>query len=565
MSGPTGDRDPIRRRRGRLAAVAAVLLALALAAAACGPGQSTDVQSTSGSNEFGAAAADSEGDNGASALALSTSGDDTRTATATFGGLVTDVAGAEGAVIQILATGAFVEPDAGPIEGVGSGSGFFITDDGVAVTNYHVVGGAAILDVFVAGEPEPVRARILGVDECSDLAVIKVDGASYPHLEFAQTHSPVGTEVFLAGFPLGDPQYTLTSGIVSKENAFGDTSWASIDAVIQHGAKSNPGASGGPVINHGGQVVGVNFAGNAETDQNFAITGPDAVPIINRLAAGENVDSLGINGTVLSIGEVHGMWVSSVDTDSPAGRAGIEAGDFITRVEHVDIGVEGTKRRYCEIVRGRGATTPMHVELIRPSTGEVLSGAVNSSEPLSIAFDPGASGDLTVQAGVAPYVEFTTLTDSTGQLSVQVPTAWDQTLTTPYQGQLPMLIASDRIEAMWKNGDFNDDEDDNASGLVLIGIDVPDSGFTPEGMLAEFAAELGTGCDSIGGYEEIEIAGFVGYSQIATDCSAQGLSSVAIVAAEDPSTGRLILLLVPLLTDADVQYLPTILASIDFR
>ncbi len=554
---------PGPRSRRRWLVGGAVLLALLLVTAACGTGEPTEVQSApAGPNQL--LPTPTENDTEAPP-AEATDGGDAGAAAAGPGVLVADVAQAEGAVIQILATGAFVEPDTGPIEGVGSGSGFFITTDGVAVTNYHVVGGAAILEVFVAGQTEPVRARVVGVDECSDLAVIKVEDGPYPFLEFAPTHSPVGTEVYLAGFPLGDPEYTLTSGIVSKENAFGDTSWASIDAVIQHGAKSNPGASGGPVINEVGQVVGVNYASNSQTDQNFAITGPDAVPIINRLAEGENVDSLGINGTILAIGEVRGMWVSSVETGSPAGRAGIQAGDFITRVEHVDIGAEGTKRRYCEIVRGQGATNPIAVELIRPSTGEVLNGTVNGPEPLAVSFDPGAGASLTIEAGADPYVDFTTLTDSTGRLSVQVPTAWNQTLTTPYQGQLPMLIASDRISAMWKDGDFNEDENDNASGLVLIGIDGAGSGLTPEGMLAEFAAELGTGCGSVGGYEPIDIAGFVGYSQTATDCSAQDLSSIVILAAEDPSTERLVLLVVPLLTDADVQYLPTILASIDFR
>lgn len=527
--------------------IAVATLVLALIGAACGTAEPTQVQSSPAAPTTPAAPTELEA--GADPEAGGT--------------VATDVSQVKGAVVQILATGAFVEPDSGPIEGVGSGSGFFINADGVAVTNYHVVGGAAILEVFVAGRNEPVRARIVGVDECSDLAVIQVEDGPFPYLEFAPTHSPVGTEVFLAGFPLGDPEFTLTAGIVSKEDAFGDTSWASIDAVIQHGAKSNPGASGGPVVNQAGQVIGVNYASNSQTDQNFAITGPDAVPIINRLADGEDVDSLGINGTVTAIGEVRGMWVSSVDTGSPADRAGIEAGDFITRVEHVDVGVEGTKRRYCEIVRGQGSTNQIAVEVIRPSTGQVLSGNINGPELLEATFTPDGAGALTVAGGASPYVDFTTLTDSTGRLSVQVPTAWDQTHTQPYQGQLPLLIASERLSAMWRNGDFNEDSTDNASGLVLIGIDGAGTGITPETMLAEFATELGTGCASVGGYEEIRVQSFEGYAQTATDC--EDISSVVILAAEDPATQRLILAVIPLLTDADVASLPTILTSIEFR
>jgi len=91
-------------------------------------------------------------------------------------------------------------------------------------------------------------------------------------------------EVYAAGFPLGDPEYTLTRGIVSKEKANGESSWASIDYVIEHDATINPGNSGGPLVTSDGQVVGVNYAtSNIGVNQFYAIANVEAKDIIKEL------------------------------------------------------------------------------------------------------------------------------------------------------------------------------------------------------------------------------------------------------------------------------------------
>ncbi|MEI2690512.1 MAG: serine protease [Anaerolineae bacterium] len=74
----------------------------------------------------------------------------------------------------------------------------------------------------------------------------------------------MGLDVYAAGFPLGDPEFTLTRGIVSKARADGETDWASVDSVLEHDASINPGNSGGPLITGDGKVIGVNYAGNNE-------------------------------------------------------------------------------------------------------------------------------------------------------------------------------------------------------------------------------------------------------------------------------------------------------------
>ena len=72
--------------------------------------------------------------------------------------------------------------------------------------------------------------------ECSDLAVIKLEGGPYPYLDWYDGPVDAGLEVRAAGFPLGDPEYTMTAGIVSKAQTSGDTDWASVDSVIEHDA-----------------------------------------------------------------------------------------------------------------------------------------------------------------------------------------------------------------------------------------------------------------------------------------------------------------------------------------
>ncbi len=176
-----------------------------------------------------------------------------------------------------------MDPQLGELVNViGRGSGFIIDESGIAVTNNHVVTGAAILRVFVGGESQPRNARIVGVSECSDLAVIDIEGAGYPFLEWFDGLIYSGLDVFAAGFPLGDPEFTLTRGIVSKPRTSGETNWASVDAVIEHDATINPGNSGGPLVTTDGKVVGINYAGSRGTSQWFAISRDEALKVIDQ-------------------------------------------------------------------------------------------------------------------------------------------------------------------------------------------------------------------------------------------------------------------------------------------
>lgn len=319
----------------------------------------------------------------AAACGGSVDGSSTTTTAAPLGGAVTSLVDVRGAVIRIEVTGSFDYPDDGTQYNKGfTGSGFFISDDGIAVTNNHVVTGAAFLQVFVDGEPEPRNAAVLGVSECSDLAVIDVDGEGFEYLTWYAEELTVGTKVYAAGFPLGDEEYTLLDGIISKERADGESSWASIDVVLEHTADILPGNSGGPLVSQDGQVIGVNYADNNES-QSFAIGYAEAIKVIPTLQNGEDVTSIGINGTVVSADDGSGIWVYSVAAGSPADLAGVRGGDIVTELSGLIPGRDGTMADYCDVLRSHKPGDAIQIEVLRNDTDAYWEGTLNTDKVLA--------------------------------------------------------------------------------------------------------------------------------------------------------------------------------------
>ena len=295
--------------------------------------------------------------------------------------IVSSLRDVQRATIQIQAEGSFVDQELGQqLNRRGRGSGLIIDESGIAVTNNHVVTGAAILQVWIGGESNPRNARILGASECSDLAVIDIEGDGYPVFEWFDGEIFAGLDVFAAGFPLGDPEFTLTRGIVSKTRTRGETNWASVDSVIEHDATINPGNSGGPLVTMEGKVVGVNYAGRNETSQFFAISRDEALKVINQLRAGQDINSIGVNGTAVRNQEqsISGIWVASVKSGSPASDVGIKGGDIITKLEGLVLATDGTMADYCDVLRTHHPEDVLSIEVLRFATGEVLEGKLNS-------------------------------------------------------------------------------------------------------------------------------------------------------------------------------------------
>ena len=338
---------------------------------------------------------------------------------------VTSLDDVKKASIQVEAQGTFIDPEVGMVvNGAGRGSGFIIDSSGIAVTNNHVVTGAALLKVWVGGNKDKIyNARVLGVSECSDLAVIKIDGADFPYLQWYDGAPKVGLEVYSAGFPLGDPEYTMTKGIVSKAKTGGNTTWASVTSVIEHDAKINPGNSGGPLVDKEGKVVAVNYAANSN-NQYFAIARTEADSILTELKGGADVTSIGVNGQVIVAKDlkVSGVWVSSIKSGSPADKSGLKAGDIITQMEGLVLGTDGTKASYCQILRSHKSSETLTLNVLRWKTQEILEGQLNGRQlAVTGTFDSGTANN---NGNNTQKNTTTTVSDDSNVISMVIPTDW---------------------------------------------------------------------------------------------------------------------------------------------
>jgi S1-C subfamily serine protease len=237
---------------------------------------------------------------------------------------------------------------------VGSGSGFVFTPDGFILTNSHVVSGAGRIYVLMHDGSRHL-ADLVGNDPDTDLAVIRINGSLMSAARLGSSQSlKVGQLAIAIGNPFGF-QTTVTTGVIS---ALGRSLRASsgrlIDDVIQTDAALNPGNSGGPLVNSRGEVIGVNTAMIAAAQGLcFAIAIDTAKFIAGRLIrdgkirrsyiglAGQNVPVRRQIARYYDLAIDNGILVVSMDDDSPAKRAGLDAGDIIVgfageRVEGID-------------------------------------------------------------------------------------------------------------------------------------------------------------------------------------------------------------------------------------
>ncbi len=308
------------------------------------------------------------------------------------------------AVAFVVAQGSFWDPQtAAQVAENWTGTAFIIDPSGLAVTNNHVVAGAAILEVYLEGEKEPRNAKVLGRSECSDLAVIDIDGEDFEYLEWYEGTLKAGLPIYAVGFPLGNPELDIEDGIISKAKANGDTRWSFVKQVIEHSAATNPGNSGGPIVTADGKVVAVHFAGFDKARQYFAIARDEALPVIKQLVKEKDVDSIGINplADILELNgqKFGGIWVQAVQSGSPADDTEIKPGDLLIEMEGKPLAENGTMREFCSIIRSRRSTDRMTIKVLRPSTGELLEGQING-RPLKVVGKVSTTGSQQQQEDV---------------------------------------------------------------------------------------------------------------------------------------------------------------------
>ncbi len=225
----------------------------------------------------------------------------------------------------------------------GQGSGFIVSSDGVILTNAHVVDGATEVLVKLTDKRE-FRAKVVGKDKRSDVAVLKIDARNLPVVRIGNpAESQVGEWVLAIGSPFGF-ENTATAGIVSAKSRSlpGDT----YVPFIQTDVAVNPGNSGGPLFNARGEVIGINsqiYSGSGGYQGlSFAIPMDVVSKVKDQLLAHGKVVRGRIGVTVQEVNQaladsfglkqLQGALVSSVDKDGPAGKGGVQPGDVILRL-----------------------------------------------------------------------------------------------------------------------------------------------------------------------------------------------------------------------------------------
>jgi serine protease Do len=313
--------------------------------------------------------------------------------------------------------------------GQAQGSGFFISADGYAVTNNHVVEKATTVEIST-DDGKTHTAKVIGTDPRTDLALIKVDGSNFPYVKLAETAPRIGDWVLAVGNPFGLGG-TVTAGIVSARGR--DIGAGPYDDFLQIDAPVNKGNSGGPTFNTEGSVIGVNTAifspSGGSVGIAFAIPAETVKTVVAQLkdkgsvtrgwigvqiqpVTPEIADSLGMK-------KPGGALVAEPQKDGPAMKAGIQAGDVIATVDGKSV---ADARDLARKISGVAPGTAVKLGIVRngaektisltlgelPNTREARAETKqrpeqSSNEPrLGLSLTPGGSEPGVVVAEVDP-------------------------------------------------------------------------------------------------------------------------------------------------------------------
>ncbi len=232
------------------------------------------------------------------------------------------------------------------------GSGVILDKSGYILTNNHVVEQASKIQVQLDGDTTKYTAKVIGTDEESDLAVIKIDaGKDLPFAKLGNSDGvQVGDWVLAIGSPFG-LNATVTAGIISAKDRSGMSNHQ-FQRFLQTDAAINPGNSGGPLVDMAGQVIGINTAiltgSRGYEGVGFAMPSNTAISVYDQLVKSGRVtrgsigvqfqEELGTNQiTLKSLGAAHGVVIEAVEPGSPAEKAGLKGGDVISAINGAPI------------------------------------------------------------------------------------------------------------------------------------------------------------------------------------------------------------------------------------
>jgi serine protease Do len=272
------------------------------------------------------------------------------------------------------------------------GSGFIVSNDGLIITNKHVVNSNATYKVITSDDKE-YEVKSKSLDPNNDIAILKIDANDLKPLELGMSSNlKVGQFVVAIGTALGEFRHTVTTGVVSGlgrgivAGSVFEGYVEKLDDVIQTDAAINPGNSGGPLINSAGQVIGVNVA-VAQGAENIGFAIPiDVVKksldefkssggkFVGRAYLGVRYEMIGL-GTALLNDVPQGAYVVEVVSGSPADKSGVLEEDIITKIDGLRI---NEKDDIGEVIRKKKVGDKISLEVYR--NGETLTLEATLSE-----------------------------------------------------------------------------------------------------------------------------------------------------------------------------------------
>ncbi|WP_350226788.1 PDZ domain-containing protein [Naasia aerilata] len=266
--------------------------------------------------------------------------------------------------------------------------------------------------------------------------------------------------------------------------------------------------------------------------------------MLDQLAKGENVQSLGINGTAITDDEGNGLgiWVNSIASGGIADKAGVEPGDLLTRMEGVSLGTDGTMADYCDVLRTHGQDATLAIDVYRPSEDVYYRGQMNG-DPLEAVSVPQAGGG-TSSGGAGDPGSFATVVDDSGSLAVDVDDSWELNTSTfdAFDG-----ASYARIEASPDLDAYNSSWD--VPGLSVVASNA--AGSTPDDWFAlyqDVADSSGCTLDSEDAFDDgVHDATYRYY----TGCG--GKADFLVLSGYSKAGDYLVTLSFTMLTDADVD------------
>ncbi len=296
----------------------------------------------------------------------------------------------------------------GPVPEQGMGSGFIVSPDGLILTNAHVIDDATEVTVKLTDKRE-FRAKVIGSDKPSDVAVLKINATGLPTVKLgSSTKEKVGEWVLAIGSPFGF-ENSVTAGIVSaKARSLPDGTYIPF---IQTDVAVNPGNSGGPLFNMKGEVIGINSQIFTHTGGyqglSFAVPIDLAVKVKSQLQEFGKVSRGRLGVTIQEVNQQladsfglkapAGALVASVEKDGPAAKAGIKAGDVILKFNGSDISSSAElPGRVADVKPGTKAT----LEISRNGTTKELNVTVGELKGTKLA-SAGTSGEAHGRLGLA--------------------------------------------------------------------------------------------------------------------------------------------------------------------